>query len=95
MAVDAEVVNKVARLARLSVDPSAMDSTVASINAVLGLVDQLREAELHAVQPLLNPLDACLRLRPDVVTSSDQSDALQAGAPHVNGGYYLVPRVVE
>ena len=95
MAVDAEVVNKVARLARLSVDPASMDSTVAGINAVLGLVDQLREARLQAVEPLLNPLDAGLRLRADVVTRTDESDVLQASAPQVNGGSYLVPRVVE
>ena len=36
-----------------------------------------------------------LRLRADVVTESDQRDALQALAPLAQDGLYLVPRVIE
>ena len=33
--------------------------------------------------------------RPDVVTEDDQRAGLQSGAPQVEAGYYLVPRVLE
>ena len=33
--------------------------------------------------------------RPDVVTEDDQRVGLQSGAPQVEAGYYLVPRVLE
>jgi aspartyl-tRNA(Asn)/glutamyl-tRNA(Gln) amidotransferase subunit C len=36
-----------------------------------------------------------LRLRDDQVTESDQRDRLQRGAPAVEAGLYLVPRVIE
>jgi aspartyl-tRNA(Asn)/glutamyl-tRNA(Gln) amidotransferase subunit C len=51
------------------------------------------------VEPLAHPLDALLaggqRLRPDEVTESDRRDACQAVAPAVDGGLYLVPKVIE
>ena len=47
------------------------------------------------VAPMAHPIVTLARLRPDVVSESDQRAALQAGAPQVEGGHYLVPRVIE
>ena len=44
---------------------------------------------------MANPLDAAQPLREDVVTETDQREQLQAVAPAVSDGLYLVPRVVE
>jgi aspartyl-tRNA(Asn)/glutamyl-tRNA(Gln) amidotransferase subunit C len=35
------------------------------------------------------------RLRPDLVTEPDRRDAYQQGAPAVEQGLYLVPKVIE
>ncbi len=40
-------------------------------------------------------MDAVQRLRPDAVTEADQREALQAVAPAVENGLYLVPKVIE
>jgi len=40
-------------------------------------------------------LDVVQPLRPDAVTEPDQRAALQAGAPAVEDGLYLVPKVIE
>ena len=42
-----------------------------------------------------NPHDMKQRLRADIVTESDQREALQAVAPSVEDGYFLVPRVMD
>jgi aspartyl-tRNA(Asn)/glutamyl-tRNA(Gln) amidotransferase subunit C len=46
-----------------------------------------------------HPLDAQLavqqRLRPDAVTEADRRADFQAGAPAVEQGLYLVPKVIE
>jgi aspartyl-tRNA(Asn)/glutamyl-tRNA(Gln) amidotransferase subunit C len=44
---------------------------------------------------LAHPQDAAVTLRDDVVASTDRSDALLPLAPESNGGFYLVPRVLE
>lgn len=95
MSVDSAAVTKVAQLARLGLDPAAVPALVADLNAILGLVEALNNANLDGVEPLLNPLGASLRLRPDEVTETDQSELFQSQAPQANGGYYLVPKVVE
>ncbi|HMQ74334.1 MAG TPA: Asp-tRNA(Asn)/Glu-tRNA(Gln) amidotransferase subunit GatC, partial [Rubrivivax sp.] len=38
---------------------------------------------------------AALRLRDDVVSEPDQREACQRGAPRVEDGLYLVPKVIE
>ena len=35
------------------------------------------------------------RLRPDVVTETDQHERYQRNAPQVAAGLYLVPKVIE
>jgi aspartyl-tRNA(Asn)/glutamyl-tRNA(Gln) amidotransferase subunit C len=39
--------------------------------------------------------DLVQRLRPDVVTETDRHDLYQSVAPAVEGGLYLVPKVLE
>jgi aspartyl-tRNA(Asn)/glutamyl-tRNA(Gln) amidotransferase subunit C len=39
--------------------------------------------------------DVTLRLREDGVTESDQRELFQSVAPRVEGGLYLVPKVIE
>jgi aspartyl-tRNA(Asn)/glutamyl-tRNA(Gln) amidotransferase subunit C len=95
MSVDQTVVTKVARLSRLALDQARIPVIVAELNAVLSLIDQLGDAQLAHVSPLLNPLDATLELRADFVSETDRSEDLQRCAPQVSGGYYLVPRVME
>jgi aspartyl-tRNA(Asn)/glutamyl-tRNA(Gln) amidotransferase subunit C len=40
-------------------------------------------------------LDIHARLRPDVVTETDQRAKFQQIAPETENGFYLVPRVIE
>jgi len=47
------------------------------------------------VEPMAHPLDLAARLREDVVTERDQREKFQSVAPAVEGGLYLVPRVIE
>jgi aspartyl-tRNA(Asn)/glutamyl-tRNA(Gln) amidotransferase subunit C len=44
---------------------------------------------------MAHPLDVSQRLRPDQVTESDDRDHIQENAPSVEGGLYLVPKVIE
>jgi len=47
------------------------------------------------VAPMSNPHDMVQRLRPDVVTGSDERGALMACAPARDQGYFLVPKVID
>jgi aspartyl-tRNA(Asn)/glutamyl-tRNA(Gln) amidotransferase subunit C len=58
-------------------------------------VDRLQAVDTIGVAPMSHPLDLPQRLREDIVTESDQRDALLALAPAAENGLYLVPKVIE
>ena len=55
----------------------------------------MNEVDTSGVEPLAHAIDALAGLRADEVTEVVDRAALQAGAPRVEEGYYLVPRVIE
>lgn len=95
MAFDKTEVEKVAQLARLHVSDSEVDEVTVRITDILALIDQMQSVNTDAVLPLAHPLDLTQRLREDDVTETNRRDELQLLAPEVEGGLYLVPKVIE
>ena len=95
MALERSEVEKIAHLARLGLDDSELPQTTATLNSILGLVDQMQAVDTNGVEPLAHPLEATQRLRADQVAEANQRDAYQAIAPAVESGLYLVPKVIE
>jgi len=95
MSLSDDQVRRLARLARLAVQPEESAAVVERLNRVLALVDEMRRVETAGIDPMSHPLDAQQRLRPDAVTEPDRRDLYQSVAPAVEGGLYLVPKVIE
>jgi aspartyl-tRNA(Asn)/glutamyl-tRNA(Gln) amidotransferase subunit C len=89
-------VEKIARLARLSITEAEMPVYVTSLSSIVDFVAQLSRAETDRVEPMAHPLEGQhQRVRADVVTETDQHEKYQANAPQVQAGLYVVPRVIE
>jgi len=95
MALTCEEVSQIAHLARLAMDPREAEAFTNSLNDIFKFVEVLDQAEIAGIEPLAHPLDATQRLRPDLVTETDQRELFQSIAPAVEAGLYLVPRVIE
>lgn len=95
MSLERSDVERIAHLARLQLNEQELPAYTDSLNAILGLIDQLQSIDTTGVDPLAHPLDAVQYLRPDEVSESNQREALQACAPAVENGLFLVPRVIE
>lgn len=95
MALERSEVEKIAHLARLGLSEADIPQTTATLNNILGLIDQMQAVDTQGIEPLAHPLEATQRLRADRVTERDQRDAYQAIAPAVENGLYLVPKVIE
>lgn len=95
MAIERREVEQLARLARIALDESTIERTTASLGDVLALIDQLQAADTSGVAPMSHPLDAVQRLRADQVTETNKREQLQAIAPAVQDGLFLVPKVIE
>lgn len=99
MPLSDDQIRRIARLARIAIDGEAAAQVRDRLNRVLGLIDQLQAVDTAGIEPMSHPLDAQLSqghpLRPDAVTETDQRERFQSGAPAVEGGLYLVPKVIE
>jgi aspartyl-tRNA(Asn)/glutamyl-tRNA(Gln) amidotransferase subunit C len=90
-----EDIRKLGELARLRIEPDAVDDLVEKLSNILAFVDQLQAADTASVEPMAHPLDRAQRLRPDRVTETDRRELYQQNAQRVEQGLYLVPKVIE
>jgi aspartyl-tRNA(Asn)/glutamyl-tRNA(Gln) amidotransferase subunit C len=95
MSLDHDQVRRLARLARIDLRAEETESVLEQLNRVLSLIDEMRRIDTAGVDPMAHPLDATQRLRADAVAEGDQRELYQSVAPAVEGGLYLVPRVIE
>ena len=99
MAINADEVRKIAHLARLEIRDEDIVSYARNLSNILGLVEQLAQADTTHVLPMAHALGdkehGQQRLRDDTVSEKNQRDYFQQQAPAVRKGLYLVPKVIE
>lgn len=95
MALSDDQVRRLARLARIAIQPADAAAVVDRLNRVLGLIDQLRAVDTKGIEPMSHAMDLTQRLRPDDVEGKIDRDAFQGVAPSTEKGLYLVPKVIE
>jgi len=95
MSLDSNDVRKIAHLARLAIRDQDIPRYAVELSRILELVEQMNQVDTNQVPPLAHPRDAKQRLRPDVVTETNQRELFQANAPQIEAGLYLVPKVIE
>lgn len=88
-------VEKIAHLARLAIDEGDIPEYARNLTNILDLVEQMDAIDTTGVTPMAHPLELAQRLREDDVTETDRREQLQACAPAVEAGLYLVPKVIE
>ncbi|MDT8404387.1 Asp-tRNA(Asn)/Glu-tRNA(Gln) amidotransferase subunit GatC [Sulfuriflexus sp.] len=95
MSLSRDDVEKIAHLAMLAISEEDIADYASDLSNILDLVGQMEAVDTDSVTPMAHPLNMPQRLRPDVVTETDQRDRFQQNAPSVENGLFLVPRVVE
>jgi len=102
MALTAQDVARIARLARIELTPEQQDTAQIELNGILDLIEKLQAVDTTGVEPLAHPLsaheDVVLRLRDDkpIEPSTPERRAeLLANAPAQAEGLFLVPKVIE
>ena len=88
-------VRRIAELARIEVPEAGVVALQQQLNGIFGLIEQMRAVDTAGVEPMAHAVDVMQRLREDRVTESDQHELFQSIAPQVEGGLYLVPKVIE
>lgn len=95
MSLTPDQVQGIARLARLRIDDADVPGVARNLSNILEFVAQLERVDTEGVTPMAHPLDMAQRLRPDLVTETDQRDLFQRNTSAARDGLYLVPKVIE
>lgn len=95
MSVDHKTVRRIARLARIALDDEQVAPMADELNGILDWIEQLKDVDVSGVAPLASVVAQPLRMREDEVTDGDRADELMANAPRTEGGFFVVPKVVE
>jgi aspartyl-tRNA(Asn)/glutamyl-tRNA(Gln) amidotransferase subunit C len=95
MSLEKDDIEKIAHLARLGINDADVPDYARNLSDILTLVEQMSAVDTRGVSPMAHPLDAQQRLRADEVTETNQREQLQANAPQVEDGLFLVPQVIE
>ena len=95
MSLSPDDVERVARLARIAIEPDESLRVLERLNRVLELVDEMRSVDTAGIEPMAHALDLEQRLRADQATEPDRRELYQSVAPAVEEGLYLVPKVIE
>ena len=95
MSISKDTVRKAARLARIRVENSELESVTLKLNGTLKWIEQLQELNTDNVKPLASVVDITLPLRADVVQDDNIQARILANAPEKMQGFFVVPKVVE
>jgi len=95
MAIETAQLHHLAHLARLDLPVAEEQRLAQDLDALLGLVAQLQDAPVVALAPMAHPHDLAASLRADRVDEIDRSAELERIAPMMQGGLFLVPKVIE
>ena len=95
MSLDRAAVAKIAKLARLKMEPERLEAMTAELNQILSFVEELQSVNTENVAPMTSVAPMKLRHRPDEVTDGGKPEAVLKNAPQRQGDFYTVPKVIE
>jgi aspartyl-tRNA(Asn)/glutamyl-tRNA(Gln) amidotransferase subunit C len=95
MTISLADVHRIAHLARIEIDAAQADETRAKLDAIFAMINELAAVDTTGVVPMAHAQDVMLPLRADAVTETDHRALFQGGAPAVEAGLYLVPKVLD
>jgi aspartyl-tRNA(Asn)/glutamyl-tRNA(Gln) amidotransferase subunit C len=94
MSIEKQTIENLANLARIAINDDQINEVSGRLQSVLELVDQLQAADTSGLTDIELTLQS-QRLREDMVSETDQREALQAIAPETDDGLFLVPKVID
>ena len=94
MKLDADQVRHVAKLARLEIDPEAVERLASQLATILAYVAQLDEVDTEGVEATAHAISLTNAFREDVVHEHLSREQALQNAPSHEEGAFTVPKVI-
>ena len=95
MSLSLDDVRRIAHLARIEITDAQASATLAQLNDIFKMIEQMQQIDTTGVEPMAHPLGGVQRLRADAANESIDRDDNLKNAPAQQDGLFLVPRVIE
>tara|TARA_Y100000996_G_scaffold351952_1_gene291392 strand:- start:143 stop:430 length:288 start_codon:yes stop_codon:yes gene_type:complete len=95
MSIEKNQVKKVAKLSRISLDESKVESLSKDLNSIINFVEQLNKLDTKDTKPLSSVIDKTLEPRNDKVNDGQMKEEILKNSPDKNEDFFIVPKVIE
>ena len=95
MSIDKNQVKKVAKLSKISLNDSKLESLSKDLASILNFVEQLNKLDTKKTEPLTSIVDKTLEPRNDKINDGKIKDQILKNSPDKNEEFFIVPKVVE
>jgi len=95
MQVTSEMVDKMARLAKLEFNDADKEAIRLDLEKMIAFVEKLNELDTSNVEPLIHMSESVNILREDEVKGSVTREEALRNAPDTDGTYFRVPKVIR
>jgi aspartyl-tRNA(Asn)/glutamyl-tRNA(Gln) amidotransferase subunit C len=95
MSLTSSDVRRIAHLARIVSTEAQTEQTLAQLNEIFRLIEQLQAVNTEGIEPMSHPLGGSQRLRKDLAGVQPDRESIMKNAPASQDGLFLVPRVIE
>ena len=95
MEVDDELVNNIAKLARLEFKEEEKEEIKIDLQKMISFIEKLNELDTTGVEPLLHMGENVNALREDEVKGSITREEAFLNAPNHDGQFFKVPKVIK
>ena len=87
-------VRKVANLARLDLAEDQIETYTAQLEEILSYVDQLQAIDTQNILPTSRAVEVVNAMRDDVVEANCSREDILNQAPHREGDFFRVPKIL-
>lgn len=95
MRITKDIVEHVARLARLEITETEKEAFTRQLSDILTYVEQLNELNTEGVEPTATVLGQTNVFREDVARPSLPVEKALANAPETEDGFFVVPKIIN
>ncbi len=95
MSIDKNKVKKVAKLSRISLEDSKLESLSTDLASILNFVEQLNKLDTKKTEPLSSIVNKTLEPRIDKINDGKIKNEILKNSPDKNEDFFIVPKVVE
>lgn len=95
MEINRATLDKIAHLARLEFDEAEAERMMRDMTEIVTWVEKLREVNTDGIEPLTSMSQEINALREDIAADTLSQDQALSQAPHHDGTYFRVPKVID